>query len=208
VNTPATLPAALYPVPEYVKHLTPTPEYTERVAWQHENAPTFDLNEHIARSYASFKKEILRQFIHIRHYVDFTYHNGEHEYKNSAELVRDIEENRHAWIYATGDTLGNDEHPLAEVAIEHKGQDILYNDVFRAVHDYIAHAATGFQFGTIGEHRAYHAHKVTLSPIAHRALFIETESQNKWVNQAAHLHIPPAQRQYAIQKVYYPEYIA
>jgi hypothetical protein len=74
------------------------------------------------------------------------------------------------------------------------------NDKFRAVHDYLAHAGGGNQFGPQGEERAYRIHASTLSPRAQRALATETRGQNSWVNYGPNAHLPASQRPFAEQK--------
>jgi hypothetical protein len=74
------------------------------------------------------------------------------------------------------------------------------NDRFRAVHDWIAHAGPGNQFGPIGEENAYRMHAATLSPQAQRALASETRGQNSWVNFGPHKDRPMKERPFAEQK--------
>lgn len=52
------------------------------------------------------------------------------------------------------------------------------NDLFRAVHDVLGHAATGRGFDRHGEEAAYRAHAAVFSPLARGALATETRGQN------------------------------
>ena len=52
------------------------------------------------------------------------------------------------------------------------------NDMFRAVHDFFGHAATGRSFDRHGEQAAYLAHSQMFSPAARPALTTETKGQN------------------------------
>jgi hypothetical protein len=74
------------------------------------------------------------------------------------------------------------------------------NDRFRAVHDFLAHAGGGNQFGAVGEENAYRVHASTLSDLAKRALASETRGQNSWVNFGPESHKPVKERPFAEQK--------
>lgn len=74
------------------------------------------------------------------------------------------------------------------------------NDRFRAVHDFLAHAGGGNQFGAVGEENAYRVHASTLSPEALPALAAETRGQNSWVNFGPNAHLPVKERPFAEQK--------
>ena len=56
------------------------------------------------------------------------------------------------------------------------------NDLFRAVHDYLGHLASGGSFGERGEKLAYLSHYKLFGPLARRALFTETVAQNAVYN--------------------------
>jgi hypothetical protein len=55
------------------------------------------------------------------------------------------------------------------------------NDVFRAVHDVMGHAATGRGFDRHGEARAFDHHARTFSPLARQALATELRAQAAYV---------------------------
>lgn len=109
-------------------------------------------------------------------------------YANSAEMMKDVRENRRLKVFKTP---GDNFHPYMTPE---------QNDTFRAVHDWIAHAGPGNQFGPIGEENAYRMHAATLSPQAQRALASETRGQNSWVNFGPHGHLPMKERPFAEQK--------
>jgi hypothetical protein len=67
------------------------------------------------------------------------------------------------------------------------------NDMFRAVHDYFGHAATGRGFGQDGEESAWVHHSQMFSDLARGALTTETRGQNSWYNSRG--------KQFATQKV-------
>lgn len=110
-------------------------------------------------------------------------------YANSADMARDARENRHLYYFPSASGFGTDDqfkdHPLMEPVPGMKGA--VYNDLFRAVHAWYAHAMHGHQFGPQGELRAWHEHARMFSPLARKALTTETHGQNSWVNFGPHL---------------------
>lgn len=124
----------------------------------------------------------------------------------------DVRNKRRLFVYPTS-SLPPD-HPFAQIAMAGWS----WNDVFRAVHDLVGHAATGFQFGPIGEENAFRFHAIIHSAAAIPALAAETRLQNCWVNFGPHLrdargklirlgepdYIPPDTRPYAAQKAFSP----
>lgn len=109
-------------------------------------------------------------------------------YKTSAEMMADVRDNRRLKVFKTADDQA---HPYMTRE---------QNDRFRAVHDWLAHAGEGHQFGPTGEENAYRVHASTLSPQAQRALASETRGQNSWVNFGPNAHLPPRERPFAQQK--------
>lgn len=69
---------------------------------------------------------------------------------------------------------------------------MVYNDILRIVHDFIAHAITGASFGARGEEKAWAAHMASIvndesfsdyeKIFSIQALTTETRGQNTWVN--------------------------
>jgi len=62
------------------------------------------------------------------------------------------------------------------------GEPMLANDVFRVVHDYFGHIKNGVGFRARGEENAWQSHASMYSPLARRAMTVETRGQNSWVN--------------------------
>jgi hypothetical protein len=110
-------------------------------------------------------------------------------YKNSAEMMADVRENKTLKVFKTPE--GGDFHPYMTPE---------QNNQFRAVHDFLAHAGGGNQFGPVGEENAYRVHASTLSKLAQRALASETRGQNSWVNFGPNAHLPVKDRPFAEQK--------
>jgi hypothetical protein len=85
-------------------------------------------------------------------------------YADMPELLADVKRGSFR-VFATGE----DEHPLMTAR---------ENDLFRAVHDFYGHCATGRTFDRHGEEAAYRSHAEMYSPLARRALATETRGQN------------------------------
>jgi hypothetical protein len=161
-------------------------------------ALAFDAMKHspndpeVRRAYEALKAETKAQYDHlVARGVKFTPWTREGQpYANSADMARDARENRHLWYFETKAGYGSDErfrdNPLLEQAPGHP-KGVTYNDLFRCVHDWFAHAMHGHQFGPQGELRAWHEHAKMYSPEARKALTTETHGQNSWVNFGPHL---------------------
>jgi hypothetical protein len=120
----------------------------------------------------------------------FEFYPQDHDpYPNSPrEAVLDLHHNKHMYVYPTeaGFGSGDEEyadHPLmGETGLQWNNRPVLYNDLFRAVHDFYGHAKEGLGFRADGEDNAYRQHQAMFSPLARRALASETRGQNSWVN--------------------------
>lgn len=128
-------------------------------------------------------------------------------YKNSAEMVADVKNNKHLWFFKTDEGFGSgvsDQHPLLkESGVIINGHNLKYNDLFRAVHDFFGHTKLGNQFGPKGEEIAWREHSRMFSDEARRAMTTETRGQNSWTNFGKHVrdkNIPLDKRPYAEQK--------
>ena len=182
----------------------------------------------VVKAYKSLVKELDNQWKWLNVKIDFmprnVLPNGEIEFidsynANSAEVIADIRNNNHLYIYpTTADTFGDKGmdftgHPLLEVS-PHKtasGDPLLWNDVLRAVHDALAHSIYGASFGANGEEIAFATHAMlTEDPMAIWALNSETRAQNSWVNFNSGMRNPdgsmmtdlpdPRDRPFAAQK--------
>lgn len=99
----------------------------------------------------------------------------------SKQMQEDVVKNNHLYFLPTDKSQILSDHPMAQGEANNK---------FRAVHDYMGHAAEGNSFGPKGEQGAYNAHRDTLTPDAHGALATETKGQNSWVNANPALRNP------------------
>ena len=118
---------------------------------------------------------------------------GEGEpYANAQEMIDDVKNNKHMFIYSTeqgfGDAPITEEQRkqnklLQESGFKDKtGKPLLYNDLFRFVHDFFGHTERGNGFGPVGEENAWDVHARMYTPKARRAMTTETRGQNSWVN--------------------------
>jgi hypothetical protein len=89
---------------------------------------------------------------------------------------------------------------VGESGIKIAGYPLIFNDVFRAVHDYFGHALYGNEFGPLGEELAWRVHSRMFTAAAVPALTTETRGQNCWVNFGPFAHLDPPERPYAEQK--------
>lgn len=160
-----------------------------RMAGVYESLPA---NDPAAReAYGALTREVDQQFKAIQdagYTIEFTPNDPYAGENPSAAMMEDLRKNRRLKIFATPE---NDFHPYLTPE---------QNNKFRAVHDFLAHAGGGNQFGPLGEENAYRIHAQTLSPQARRALATETRGQNSWVNFGPNRDLPAAQRPFATQK--------
>jgi hypothetical protein len=103
-------------------------------------------------------------------------------YSSSRRVRLDVMANQHLYVYPGGTLLAD--YPLGRRVAGLPGWT--WNDLFRAVHDLIGHAATGFEFGPVGEENAFRFHACLYSPAALPALAAETRLQNCWTNFGRH----------------------
>ena len=119
--------------------------------------------------------------------------NGEGEpYANAQEMIDDVRDNKHMWIFSTeagfGDTAITEEQRQQNKLLQDSGfkdkngNTLLYNDLFRFVHDFFGHTERGNGFGPVGEENAWDVHSRMYTPLARRAMTAETRGQNSWVN--------------------------
>ena len=181
----------------------------------------------VQSAYQAMADETMEQFNAIeKSGVKVEIWTGQGEpYKNSAEMIADVRDNKHMYIFSTeegfGDTPITDKQRQQNALLRDSGakdvngKPLLINDVFRFVHDYFGHTRLGNSFGAIGEENAWNVHARMYSPLARRAMTTETRGQNSWVNfnksyrnadgtmkkKGDPGYVPPAQRPFAEQKM-------
>lgn len=135
-----------------------------------------DYDDLVTKSYGQLRKEVDKQFDDmVKSGIKMSFHQGDANYLDSKEMLRDALINNHLYTYRGGDV-----HPYLNEFDPYYGLNT--NEKFRAVHDYLGHATTGSTFGRKGEEIAYGAHAQTLSPLARIAAAAETRGQNSFVN--------------------------
>ena len=161
-------------------------------------APHEPNHPRVARSYRTFRQHIAAQWDML---TDAGYRfepwHGESEqpYADSAAMLRDLRENKHLFYFRTDVSQHTEgalppDHPMATTVTvtlpSGERSPMVANDVFRAVHDALAHSE-GHQFGPYGEKRAWWTHRSCLPRDARLALWCETRAQNCWTNAGPHM---------------------
>lgn len=164
------------------------PEVCGMIAREFEELPYRDDAAGVRKAYAALADEVRAQYdLLAREIAIEGYGDGDPvPYRDSADMMDDVRENRHLWVYA-----GGEDHALLSREA---------NFMFRAVHDLFGHAAGGWSFGAGGEENAWVEHSKAFSPLARAALTTETRGQNSWVNCGPNAYLPPKERPYAEQK--------
>ncbi len=172
---------------------TPYVKVDEAVAKQianwYESTPDQSDNPEVRRCYAAMVREVGLQWkilikeykLHVEPFLDDFV-----PYKDSAEMMEDVSKNHHMWTYD-----GGEDHSL----LTRKE-----NFQFRAIHDAFTHVSYALQFGPRGELNAFIEHAKMFSPAARRALAVETNFNNSWVNSGPYSHLPVRERPFAEQK--------
>ena len=184
------------PARERMPHLTEIDDIAAARAY--EQAPHQPKHPLVARSYRSFRQHIVGQWdtLTAAGYRFEPWHGAtEQPYLDSAAMIADLRENKHLFYFRTDVSQDTDgalptDHPMARTVTvttaDGQRQQMIANDVFRAVHDAIAHGE-GHQFGPHGEKRAWWAHRSSLPREARLALWCETRAQNCWTNAGPHM---------------------
>jgi hypothetical protein len=203
------------------------PEFAKNVADAYDVMKHNPSDPRVKQAYDALARETADQFYYIKAHTGLQTEpwTGEGQpYKNSTEMMKDVKENNHMFYFPTesgygeaGAAAAGADHPLlASVPTGPDGKpgEMPYNDMLRIVHDYIAHAKGGHQFGPNGEENAFIEHTKLYSPDAQAALASETRGQNSWVNFGKHMrdaegnllakgdkgYLTPQQRPFAPQK--------
>jgi len=149
-------------------------EYKEKFPDVVEQSGAKDYKGLVKEAYAQLIKETDEQYKALP--IKITYHEGDKNYENSAEMLDDVHNFNHMWVYKGGD----DHTELGSKTMDKEG--LTANEKFRAVHDYFGHSVEGYQFGKHGEENAWIEHSKMFSPLAQWALSSETRGQNSYVN--------------------------
>ena len=210
-----------HPPTEYAKV---DPNRATRIAAEYDKMKNDPQDPEVKAAYDAMIQECMGQWkaaMKTGLKVEFIPPGAPDPYAKSPRLMtEDVRQNNHMWVFPTLSGFGTDasfdasHNPLlGDAGIEIGGHKLVYNDVFRIVHDFFGHVKEGNGFRADGEENAWRSHSAMFTPLARRALTSETRGQNSWVNygpygavnrtaDAAHTH-------FADQKVgIMPEWVA
>jgi Serine/Threonine/Tyrosine Kinase found in polyvalent proteins len=214
---------------EYRPHGQAVPvneELAKRIADHYEEAKNDPNNPEVKKAYTALANEVVDQWKAFEKagYTATPWTGEGQPYANSAEMMKDVRDNKHLYYFQTKDGYGESgitpkmraENPmLQDSGVNFQGaENVPVNDVFRVVHDIVGHGAHGYEFGPKGEFNAYLEHSRMFSDAAKPALAAETLAQNSWVNFGPHLrdeegniakkgekgYVPVTERPFAEQK--------
>lgn len=184
---------------------------SKQIAEMFENLKHTPNDTETKASYEALGKEIGEQYDKFANAgFKFKKIEGENPYKTSKDLLEDIHKNKQLQYFPTEQGFGSSaashiDNPMLQGSGKYlEGKELPNNDVFRIVHDLVGHGSNYNSFGPLGEEIGYQAHKMSLSPLAQKALTTETRGQNSWVNFGPHgesNRLNPANTIYADQKI-------
>ncbi len=181
-----------------VKELPPM-EVIADIAAEQQSQTGKPIDQETARAYGVFREALVSQYQAIlQSGLKVHAWRGEGEpYKTSPELLwspnstvmrQRVEAEGRFYFFMTQNGFGSEggateqptKHPLLEMSPckTSDGEPMLYNDVFRVVHDAMAHLHGEYSFSTKGEFNAMLCHASTLPRESWPALFAETFAQN------------------------------
>jgi hypothetical protein len=124
--------------------------YAKRYPKMIEQSGAKNYDQLVEASYRQLAKEAEQQFHSLPIRMSF-HRQGEGNYLDSGEMLRDVYGNKHLYVFQ-----GGEPHPFLNVIDPRTGLNS--NEMFRAVHDFYGHAIHGNQFGPKGEEIAWAAH--------------------------------------------------
>ena len=160
-----------------------------KIASLFENGVNDPTNPIVAEAYQAMIDETLAQYeALLKTGITIEFEDGIHDYGNPRNMIIDVVENNHMWVFPTDEGFGSSDadntgNPLlAKTKYKISGKVATANDIFRVVHDYFGHVANGVGFRATGEENAWVSHMAMYSPLAGRAVTSETRGQNSVVN--------------------------
>ena len=148
----------------------------------------------VKEAYESLANETIDQYkamIDAGYQIEI-YEGKAEPYSNSKEMIDDLINNKHMYIFSTEQGYGEagitdqqrqENAMLADTEfVDKNGKPLLINDLFRGVHDFFGHSERGNGFGAKGEENAWDVHARMFTDKARRAMTAETRGQNSWVN--------------------------
>jgi hypothetical protein len=174
------------------------PERAKRIAAAYDAMPHDPDHPLVKASYSALLNETLGQYQAMKRAgmkMEFYPDVNNDPYKSNPRLaVEDVRNNNHMYVYPTDagfgsgpELSGSEKNPmLGDSGERWNGKPVMFNDLFRAVHDYFGHAKEGVGFRADGEENAWRSHAAMFSPLARIALGTETRGQNSWLNYGPH----------------------
>ncbi|MFD7134574.1 hypothetical protein [Streptomyces sp. NPDC059894] len=200
------------------------------IANWYDQAPLTSGTKEEALQYQMLKEDTLDQFEVLRENgvtIEPWLSEGQ-PYTSSATLSDQLHADRKLYVFLTANGHGQngqvngtqdaqrpEDHPMLEPSpVSSRGIRLLFNDLFRAVHDAFGHAARGNRFTARGEFMAAWDHMKMYRPACHPVLLSETVGQICWFYFGPHLRrpdgtvpgpsdrdwVPPSERPYSPQK--------
>lgn len=180
---------------EYVKV---DPERAARIAAAYEAMRHAPNDPAVREAYEDLQRQVLAQYLALERagYRFYFFDETNDPYQgNPWNAMRDLRANQTMAVFATEAGFGTSEFDpegnplLGDTGLEWgfgspDGQKkrVLFNDLFRAVHDAFGHGLEGAGFRAEGEENAWQAHARLFTGPALGALTSETRGQNSWLN--------------------------
>jgi hypothetical protein len=171
------------------------PNLGKRISDAYADMAHFPQHPLVNAAYEAMKRETLDQYRTIQKAgvkMEFYPDVKKDPYHSQPRLMtEDVNNNNHMYVYPTvvggfgtgKQPKGHENNPLLGDSGERwNGQPVVFNDLFRAVHDYFGHVKEGLGFRGDGEENAWRSHAAMYSPLARIALGAETRGQNSLLN--------------------------
>lgn len=167
-------------------------ELFREMAEYHKNATDDRQNPQMLESYRAFFEETRAQYdalVAAGYKIEPWMGEGEPYGVDSDAVRKDVLENKHLYYLRSKSATGENNEgeltaenyiPFESSGITINGDDVLLNDLFRAVHDIFGHVMVHNTFSPQGEYNAYKTHATMYSEKAQKALFMETVVDNAW----------------------------
>jgi len=171
------------------------PNLGKRISDAYADMAHFPQHPLVSAAYDAMKRETLDQYrmikkagVKMEFYPDVS---KDPYYGQPRLMTEDVNNNKHMFVYPTvqggfgtgKQPKGHENNPLLGDSGERwNGQPVVFNDLFRAVHDYFGHVKEGLGFRGDGEENAWRSHAAMYSPLARIALGAETRGQNSLLN--------------------------
>lgn len=169
----------------------------EEMAQVYEELVSDPTNPLVREAYEALVKESREQYEYMTkelgikvEFVDYDPYNipgkNGQMVPDSKSMMEDVLNNKHLFVRSSAIDFAENPHPILSAE---------ENDIFRAVHEFFGHAASGSNFRAAGEEGAWVSHSSMFSLKARRALTTETRGQNSYYNFR-----DPERKQFAPQK--------